>query len=302
MTSDLKEITVAADIGGTNMRAALISNDGEVLLKRVLPTPHDAKVPSELMDLVRSVANEVTKENAVASHVVMGLPGQIDYRSGNLLWAPNLPESWPAQLSENNLTEVIGLPVRLANDADVAAVGEAYFGAGREFNDVAYITISTGIGTGFVFGGRLLRGDRSLGELGHTIIDWEGWVAHLPSTLEEMASGTGLTRMAAAAGLSSLPGEKIDELDKSGDAEAIRIWESAITCASVGIFNLTMAFSPSVIVLGGGLGLQPNFFKSVRATVERRAPAHLPAVSLVQAGLGDSAGLVGAARWAAAFS
>ncbi|MGO9279268.1 MAG: ROK family protein [Streptosporangiaceae bacterium] len=101
-------------------------------------------------------------------------------------------------------------------NADVAAVGEAHFGSARDHRDVAYITISTGIGARLVFGGRLVRADRSLAELGHTIIDREAWQAGLPATLEEMASGSGITRLAEAAGLGPLDGDPGEERRRGG--------------------------------------------------------------------------------------
>jgi len=299
VTFDLKEIIVAADIGGTQMRAALVRGDGEILFRRELPTPHNVNVPNELTDLISSVAHHVPIGEQAASRVVIGLPGAVDYHAERLLWAPHLPESWPEQLSESQLQAAIGLPVQIANDADVAALGEAYFGSGRDFRDVAYITISTGIGAGFVYGGRLLRGNRSLGELGHTVIDWTAWLAHRPATLEELASGTGLTRMATEIGLSALSGQKINELVQSGDTDALEIWGRAIAAAAVGVTNLTMAFSPEVVVIGGGLGLQPNFFAALQETFSRNFPPQMSPTPLVLAALGDNAGLIGTTRWTA---
>lgn len=300
MDPDPQEITVAVDVGGTHMRAALVRADGEILFRRVLPTPRNADATDELTDLISSVARHVIEGERAAVRVVVALPGQIDYRAGSLLWAPHLPESWPEQLTEDHLCKMIGLPVQLANDADVAAVGEAYFGSGRKYRDVAYITISTGVGAGFVFGGKLLRGGRSLGELGHTIIDWTAWQRHQPATLEKLASGSGLTRMAIENGLGTLSGERINELVQSGDDRALQIWGHAISAAAVGIANLAMAFSPEVVVLGGGLGLQQNFFAAVGAAFARDVPREMPPLPLLAAALGDNAGLVGAARWAAA--
>jgi predicted NBD/HSP70 family sugar kinase len=293
-------LTLAADIGGTHMRAAVIGDNGQVLCREVQATPHHTQVPGALSDLVRSVAAQRT--GGAPSHAVVGLPGPVDYRAGKLLWAPHLPAAWPDQLSERQLADDVGLPVRLANDADVAAVGEAYFGAGRNHRDVAYLTISTGIGAGLVFAGRLVRGDRSLAELGHTIIDRRAWQANLPATLEELASGSGLTRLAEAAGLGPLDGHAIEAHAQTGDLAATRIWDAAIVAATIGVMNLAMAFAPHIVVVGGGLGLRPDFFDRLSAMVDRRAPPHLPAFCLAVAALGDDAGLVGAARWDSALA
>ena len=183
---------LAADVGGTQMRAALVNAHGDVLLRESAPTPGHAAVPGALIDLIGRVGAE--QGHGAASHAVVGLPGGIDYENGRLLWAPHLPEQWPALLSRDELTGRLGIPVHIANDADLAAVGEATFGSGAPGTDVAFLTISTGIGAGVVNGGRLLRGRRSLGEVGHTVIDWLAWSEGRPSTLEELGSGSGVAR------------------------------------------------------------------------------------------------------------
>src|SRR5208283_3855997 len=154
------------------------------------------------IDLIGNVGAE--REYGTASHAVVGLPGVVDYDAGRLLWAPHLPERWPELLSRDELSGRLGLPVYIANDADLAAVGEATFGAGTGITDVAYLTISTGIGAGVVHGGLLLRGRRSLGEVGHTVIDWRAWREGRPSTLEELGSGSGVARQADEAGLGTV--------------------------------------------------------------------------------------------------
>jgi predicted NBD/HSP70 family sugar kinase len=169
------------------MRAALVDPRGAVLLRRSVPTPNEADVPASLIDLIGSMAAE--RRHGKASHAVVGLPGGVDYETGRLLWAPHLPVQWPDVLSTEGLTAHLDLPVHIANDADLAAVGEASFGAGAASPGVAYLTVSTGIGAGVVHGGRLLRGARSLAEVGHAIIDWRAWQEGAPCTLEELGSG-----------------------------------------------------------------------------------------------------------------
>lgn len=297
MTPDPRETTVAADVGGTHMRAALVNRDGEILYRQVLMTEHNSGLPTELIDLIRSVIDRVARPGDADPDVIMGLPGQIDYRSGKLLWAPNLPHSWQDDLTEDALSKLIGLPVRLANDADIAAVGEAHLGAGRAYKDVAYVTISTGVGGGVVFNGKLVHGDRSIAELGRTIVDVSAWQRNEPSSLEELASGTGLTRMAIEAGLGPLTGEDIAARVLAGDAETTRIWDHATAAAAAGIHSVIDTFAPEVVVLGGGLGLQEQFYKGICAMLEDRATPQLVRVPVVLAALGDNAGLVGASRW-----
>lgn len=289
---------LAADVGGTQMRAALVDPDGTVVLRRSAATPGHADVPAALIDLIASVGAE--RGHGSASHAVVGLPGAVDYEAGRLLWAPHLPEGWPELLSRDELSGRLGLPAYIANDADLAAVGEAAFGAGAGITDVAYLTISTGIGAGVVHAGRLLRGRRSLAEVGHTVIDWRAWNAGSPSTLEELGSGSGMGRLAREAGLGDLDAREVEAAAERGEDGALAVWQGAIAACAAGVANLVMSFYPATVVIGGGLGRRDGFFGPLRALVLSR-PEHHPAdLTIVQAALGDDAALAGAAAWAAA--
>jgi predicted NBD/HSP70 family sugar kinase len=203
-------------------------------------------------------------------------------------------------LSADQLTERLGLPTYVANDADAAAVGEAAFGAGVGSADVAYLTVSTGIGAGIVNGGRLVRGRRSVGEVGHTVIDWLAWRAGEPSTLEQLGSGSGVARVAGEAGLGEVDARAVQDAAAAGDARAVAIWEGAVAACAAGVCNLIMAFSPSTVVIGGGLGSQQEFFGPLRARVLAHSEHHPADLTVLPSGLGDDAGLAGAAAWLAA--
>ena len=289
---------LAADIGGTQMRAALVDPKGVVLLRRSAPTPREADVPASLIDLIGAVA--AARDHGDASHAVIGLPGVVDYEAGRLLWAPHLPAQWPDLLSAEELTDRLGLPVSIANDADLAAVGEASFGAGAATRAVAYMTVSTGIGAGVVHGGRVLRGSRSLAEVGHVVIDWRAWREGAPCTLEELGSGSGLARLAREAGLGDLGARQVQAGAEAGEPRARAIWEQAIAACAAGVSNLVMAFYPSTVVLGGGLGRQDEFFGPLREMVLERPGHHPDDLTIVRATLGDDAALSGAAAWAEA--
>lgn len=112
--------TLAVDLGGTRMRAGAVTDAGQVVVRRVEPTPQDAACPDALMVLVGDI---MAKERV--RHAVIGVPGRVDYRSGRLEHAPNLPRHWADALDEHLLAERFGVPVSLANDADLAAVGAA---------------------------------------------------------------------------------------------------------------------------------------------------------------------------------
>lgn len=289
-----ERVVLAADLGGTQMRAALVDEHGRLLVREAAATPAQGDVPAELIDLIRAVAND--SRFGPVSHAIVGLPGAVDYEAGHLLWAPNLPDQWPKRLSRDELTSDLGLPTRVANDADLAAVGEALYGAGAGSRDVAYVTISTGIGAGIVHGGKLVHGIRSLAEIGHTIIDVHAWREGRPSTLEELASGSGLRRRAREAGLSEISARELLAAALEGDAHAVAIRDDAIAACAAGVTNVVMSFYPTTVVVGGGLGLRDEFFEPLRdlclSRYEYPGRPHI-----VRAALGDDAGLVGAAGW-----
>jgi glucokinase len=292
-------VVLAADLGGTHMRAALVDDQGTVLARQLAATPGHRDVPLALIELIKGVAG--VRGWGDVTRAIVGLPGAVDYQAGNLLWAPNLPDQWPKRLSRDDLTAALGIPTSVANDADLAAVGEARFGAGADSTDVAYLTISTGIGAGVVQSGKLVHGIRSLAEVGHTVVDLRAWREGRPSTLEELASGGGLSRLGREAGLGEPTARDLLEAARQGDRRAIAIREDAIAAAAVGLINLVMSFYPSTVVVGGGLGLRDEFFGSLRELCLRRYQ-YPGEPRIVQAALGDDAGLVGAAGWVQALA
>ena len=291
-------VVLAADLGGTHMRAALVDEQGTVLVRQLAATPGNRDVPLALVELIKGVAG--VRGWGDVTRAVVGLPGAVDYQAGTLLWAPNLPDQWPKRLSQDELTAALGIPTSIANDADLAAVGEARFGAGAGSADVAYLTISTGIGAGVVQSGKLVHGIRSLAEVGHTVIDLRAWREGRPSTLEELASGSGLSRLGRAAGLGETARDLLAAASQ-GDRRAEAIREDAIAASAVGMTNLVMCFYPNTVVVGGGLGLREEFFGPLREMCLRRYQ-YPGEPRIVQAALGDDAGLAGAAGWLQALA
>ena len=285
---------LAVDLGGTSMRVARTSPEGEVIDRREEETGKD---PSQLVALMREV-----KACGPVAHAVVGVPGRVDYQGGRLEYAPNLPDDWDAVLTELHLSAELGLDVALANDADLAAVGESWFGAGRDFADVVYLTVSTGIGAGVVTGGLLVHGRRSLAEVGHTVVDGQALAAGLPSTVEELGSGTALDRLAAAAGL-DVTGKALVDRVRGGDEAAAKVLTRVITAAAIGAVNLAHLFTPQVIVVGGGVGMNGDLvLEPMRTLVGAHGPRQLPEpIAVVNASLGDDAALAGAGAWHRAF-
>jgi glucokinase len=214
----------------------------------------------------------------------------------------NLPESWVESMTERLLSRGIGVPVSLAQDADLAAVGEAYFGAGASFEDVVYITISTGMGAGVLLGRRLVHGRRSGIEIGLT---WTGPAAGdsgLGLPLEDYTSGRAVARSAAEGGLPADPVALVD-LVRAGDPLATGFWERFAAVGALAAVNLAHIFSPQVIVVGGGISRTGDLLLDpIRRAVAAHGPQGFPGTIEVRpSALGDDSGLAGAAAWATAF-
>jgi glucokinase len=287
-------VVLAVDLGGTSLRVARTSDDGEVTDRHEVETGDD---PKALVDLMKKVASL-----GAVSHAVVGVPGRVDYSSGVLEYAPNLSQAWSDTLRESELERAVGIPVAIGNDADLAAVGESWFGAGRDYADVAFITVSTGIGAGVVTGGYLVHGRRSMAEVGHTVVDGQALAEGRPATVEELGSGTALDRLAEEAGLDVTGKDLVDRV-RGGDEPASKVLTRVITAAAIGAVNLAHLFTPDVLVIGGGLGLNGDLvLEPIRNLLESRGPRGLPTpIVVVNAALGDAAGLAGAGAWDRSF-
>ncbi|MDH3293768.1 MAG: ROK family protein [Acidimicrobiia bacterium] len=292
--------TVAVDLGGTNVRAAAVDRQGSILVRRRIPTPRSQPTPQFLVDLIREVAAEVARLDEGAAgvdQVVVGLPGVIDQLNEQLITGVNLPQQWVPLINEDWIAEHVGLEVSLANDADLAAVGESEFGAGRNLRDVVYVTISTGVGAGMVVNGRLVQGSLSGGELGHTVIDWPAAERGEPATVEDLGSGTAIERRAAAAGL-VVRGADLAEAVRRGEEPARTIWTRAIGAVGIGVANMAWILSPQIVIVGGGVGVNGDIVLPVlRDQLRRYGPGDGPRIELAVAELGDDAALIGAAAW-----
>jgi glucokinase len=284
---------LAVDVGGTNLRAAVVDSDGRIVARHAVPTPRDGSAGATIAAVAAGVLTDHPVDRAVC-----GLPGRVDQRDQRLLDGPHLPPGWVESITADTLTDALGVPVVLANDADVAAVGEAYFGAGRGFSDVVYVTISTGIGAGILVDGRILQTRYSAGEIGRSVLECDGSHARV----EDLGSGTALNARAAEAGVTAR-GAELVALVRAGDAAATNVWNATMERAALGVLNLAMLVGPEVIVVGGGMGRNGDLVLGpILAAFEHY---DLPVVARPQvaiAELGDDPGLIGAAAWTRATS
>jgi len=307
-------LVFAADVGGTHIRAAVVDQDGKILLRTKQNTPQ-ANDPDEivraLVNAVREgeklgIANEITAVSVV-------VPGTVDVEKGMVVRAPNVPSLNGFQLTDA-LSSELNRSALIENDANAAAVGEMWLGAGRGKRTIVCVTLGTGVGGGIVLDGKLWRGvDGAAAEIGHMCVDPFGGVAcgcGSRGCLEVYASATAIVRMTREA-KPRYPESVLDEKEEltsqiifdagvAGDELALEVFRRMGVYLGIGLANLINILNPEMIVIGGGLANGWQLFeKNMRQQVAERAfPLLAARVQIVRAACGDDAGLLGAARLA----
>ena len=319
---------IGCDLGGTNLRAAIVDVDasrGAVLHQMSIPTlareGHDAvmkRMANLFLQLIQSAG--MTKEDI--GGIGIGVPGVLDLDKGEVLFLPNLPGTWPHVPLQDTITKLTGLPTALLNDVRSITNGEWCFGAGRGVDTVAVFAIGTGIGGGLVINGQLHLGSGgTAGELGHTIIDFNGPRCGCGSDgcLEAYASGPAIAAMgmkAVAQGLTTriselceydlnrITPELIAEAAREGDETALDIYERAGFYLGIAAANVCVAIGPRRIIIGGGVAKAGDLLlEPIRRTVlERVRVMPIEQVEVVASELGSNAGVIGVASWAANIS
>lgn len=277
----MADVTLVLDIGGTKTLAALVAG-AEVLAEAVVPTD-PAAGPDAWIEAAARAAPWAGRYDRVAA-AVTGLVADGRWSALNPGTLP-IPEGYPL---ERHLLARFGVPASALNDAQAAAWGEHRFGAGRGA-DMAFVTVSTGIGGGIVLGGRLLRGRNGLaGHFGtaHPLPD-EG-----PAHVEDAVAGRWVAAEAARAG-HPMDARATFEAAARGDAWAQGIVATQARRTARLLANVQLALDPDLIVVGGGIGLAPGHLARIEAALAPLPAARRP--RLVPAALGARAGVLGAA-------
>jgi len=308
----VKKVALAFDLGGTELRAALIDDAGCLLSFSSLSTDA-AGGPAAVIRQIEQLAETVLAETPGLSPIGIGIgaPGPLDPDAGVVIAAPTLVGWHEVPLAEI-LQNHFQLPVRLENDANAAALGEWRYGAGRGAESMVFVTVSTGIGGGVIADGRILHGRRGLAaEIGHMTITSEGERCFCGAVgcFEAVASGTALGRRATAgtrpsdgslmralAADADVTGRHVVEAARTGDADALALLATEARWLGIGFTNLLHLYSPDMLVMGGGIshGFDLLHDQMVATIRERAMPAYRN-VPIVTAQLGRHAGLIGAA-------
>ena len=301
MTSAEPAAVLALDLGGTQLRTALVLADGTLHGRRAVATPRTAAdVVGACLASLRATLDAALDANAPAPRAIgISAPGPLDPLHGVLIDPPNLDRSlWEYPLAAA-IGEPLGLTAVIERDTQVAALAEGRFGAARGLSDYVYLTVSTGIGGAAVIDGRLLRGpDGHAGELGHMTVDFDGPACGCGARghLEAMSSGTGIARAARAAGMGDLTASQLAAAEERGDERATLIMERARAAFAAAAISIVDIFNPQRLIVGGGVAigqgdrLLGQAREAVRGHAFRRPAAR---VEIVAAELGDDVGLIG---------
>lgn len=315
--TEVRRLYVGIDLGGTFIKGGITDDAGRILIQDKIPTESQKGADGVAKNIARLCNSLLERLSLTPADVVgmgIGVPGMIDGKAGEVIYSNNL--GWEHFAISPTVEKLTGIPVKIANDANVAALGEAKFGCGKDYSTTCMLTLGTGVGGGIVIDGKLFEGNRSAGaELGHSVIvaGGEQCTCGRRGCLEAYASATALIRDTRRA-MESHPESalwqvgSLDAVDgktafslASTDSVAASVVENYIEKLGTGIVNLANEFRPEAIILGGGVCAEGDgLIRPLQAFLDHEifAGEKGPSVRLVIATLGNSAGILGAsALW-----
>ncbi|HFI0646120.1 ROK family glucokinase [Streptococcus suis] len=309
---------IGIDLGGTSVKLAILTTEGEIQEKWSIKTnilDDGSHIVPDIIDSIqqRFESHGLTKDDFLG--VGMGSPGVVDSEAGTVIGAYNL--NWKTlQLVKEQFETALGLPFFIDNDANVAALGEQWVGAGNNNPNVVFMTLGTGVGGGVIAAGNLIRGVKGAGgELGHITVDFDepfACTCGKKGCLETVASATGIVNLSRRyadqyAGDAKLKqmiddGQEVTakdvfDLAKEGDDLALIVYRHFSEYLGVACANIAAVLNPAYIVLGGGVSAAGDFLlDGVRKVfAENSFPQIKESTQIVLATRGNDAGVLGAA-------
>ncbi len=312
--AEVRKYYVGIDLGGTFIKGGIVDDLGNIIYQDKTPTESEfgaTRVATNITNLAKSLMERVGLCAEDVEGIGMGVPGMIDSKAGNVTYSNNL--KWKDFHIGETVSALTGLRVKIANDANVAALGEAKFGAAKGCDNMVMFTLGTGVGGGIVAEGKLLEGNKSAGaEIGHMVVvqGGEQCTCGRRGCLEAYASATALIRdtkrameahkdskMWKIGSLDAVTGKTVFDYADS-DPYAKAVVESYIEHLACGITNVANIFRPETVLLGGGVCAQGDtLVKPLQKILDKEIFAGElgPQVKILVAELGNSAGLLGAA-------
>ncbi len=306
---------MGVDLGGTKILTAISDNKGNIIEKIKVSTEARKGKEHVINNIVKSINDVIVKSNINKSDIVrigIGSPGPLNIKKGLIYEAPNL--NWKNVLIGDILKEKTGIDIVIENDANAAALGEKWFGAGQDVDSMIYMTVSTGIGGGIIIDKKILHGvNDTAGEIGHFVIQTDGPICGCGNhgCFEAVASGTainGISKYIAAmhsdsllyqlvdGDITKIDGRIVEEAAKKGDEFALQIWDDEARYLGIGIANLINVFNVGTIILGGGVMNAWDLIneKMIKTIKEYAFESAYNAVEIRRAALGSEVGVKGA--------
>lgn len=280
---------VGIDIGGTNVKAGIVTEEGKLI--ELVQEPTETDKESLLLDQITIIVEKFKKKHTIRG-VGIGIAGLVNHTEGIILTSPHLPvKKTPLKTI---LEERLSIPVAIDNDVNASGLAERYFGAGKDALNFIYLTIGTGIGGAIFVNGELYRGINGFaGELGHMIVDLNGPLCdcNAQGCLEIMASGTTLER------ITGHTGKEVAAMAKAGSRRGVEALRFIGKHLGVGIANAINIFDPELVVLGGKVVKAGEFLLNpAKEEIRRRTLGYrYRNVRIEISSLGDKAGPLGAA-------
>ena len=314
----MSDLAIGIDIGGTKVAGGVVDENGEIRARARRDTPHPSKRPQIVEDtivgVIEDLLGQTAREDVVA--VGVGAAGWVSADRATILFAPHL--SWRNEPLQERLSTRVPVPVYVDNDANAAGWAEHRFGAGRGETHLMMITLGTGIGGALVMDGQVQRGRYGVaGEYGHMMVVPGGHRCECGNRgcWEQYASGNALVREARSLLLAnspvahdllerlggedqSLTGPVITEAAQDGDQTCVELIADIGRWLGTGLANLAAAFDPGSFVIGGGVSAAGDLLLGpARETFARELTGrgYRPMAQILQASLGNEAGLIGAA-------
>lgn len=306
---------IGIDVGGTNVKLALVDDNGNVLHSDSVPTYAKMGYEYTVNNIIQAIKSLMEKSGCGAGDVEgigFDFPGQIDYKNGIVRLAPNIP-GWVDVPIAKMIEDEFGIKTRIDNDVRCATLGEMKFGAGKGCENFVCITVGTGIGSGLVVNGQIVRGaSNAAGELGHIKLQMnDGPICGCGDRgcLEAYASGPSIVAMAQEyikGGKSTRYRELAQDGEitpylvakaaQEGDPVAKRIFQIVGSYIGIGLTSVINLLNPEKVIIGGGVADAGDIlFDPIKKTIKDRAMAVAgSAVEIVPAQLGNSAGVIGA--------
>ncbi|MBN1055504.1 sugar kinase [Clostridium botulinum] len=285
---------IGIDIGGTNLRAAILDEECNLVDKLKISNEVEKGPEYNLDKLILEIKERWSDKEIIS--VGVGCPGPLDIRSGTILVTPNLM-TWEYFKLKEYLEAKFDLPVFVNNDANVAGYSEAMVGAGKGAESVYYMTLSTGIGGGFIYKGEIVSGFNSIAaEIGNMIIN-EDTYKHSNMNyggLEGQCSGVNIARISSGIIGGELTTKDVFEGAEKGNMELQKMLSEWVINVSKAIANIIVTVDPEVIVLGGSVIINnPSYLNKIKEETQKRVFDGIK-INIKLAEIGDDTGLIGA--------